>query len=136
MLPQFCYIGQFLDLSTSLPLVIHGIMSRSRLPTCSISWSALRRRIAVLSTRAKDVYVQSIASLLQALDEKDRYTARHAVNVAFYAKQIAEQMKLSKAAIKSVHNAALLHDIGKVGVPDKILMKRSVLTPLERMVID
>lgn len=96
----------------------------------------LRRRVAALSVRAKDVYMQSVAALLQALDEKDPYTARHATNVAFYAQQIAEQMGCSKAAVKSVYNAALLHDIGKVGVPDRILMKRSALTPLERIVIE
>jgi diguanylate cyclase (GGDEF)-like protein/putative nucleotidyltransferase with HDIG domain len=96
----------------------------------------LRRRLAVLSARAKDVYVQSVASLLQALDEKDPYTARHAVNVAFYAEQIAEQMDCSRATVKSVHNAGLLHDIGKVGMPDRILMKHTPLTPLERRVIE
>ncbi len=96
----------------------------------------LRRRLTALSVRAKDVYVQSVAALLQALDEKDPFTARHAVNVSFYAKQIAEQMGCSKAIVKAVQNAALMHDIGKVGVPDRILMKRTPLTPLERLVMD
>lgn len=97
---------------------------------------SLKRRLTALSVRAKDVYMQSVASLLQALDEKDPFTARHAVNTSFYAKEIAEQMGCSKAIVKAIKNAALLHDIGKVGVPDKILMKRTPLTRLERMVID
>jgi diguanylate cyclase (GGDEF)-like protein len=102
--------------------------------TDEVEW--LRRRIAALSVRAKDMYIQSVASLLQALDEKDPYTGRHAVNVAYYAKQLGDRMGLSPASVKSVHNAALLHDIGKVGVPDRILMKQTSLTPIERMVID
>ncbi len=102
--------------------------------TDEVEW--LKRRLAALSVRAKDVYIQSVASLLQALDEKDPYTGRHAINVAFYAEQIAEHMELSPATVKTIHNAALLHDIGKVGVPDRILMKQSPLTSIEKMVLD
>jgi len=97
---------------------------------------SLRRRLTALSVRAKDIYMQSVASLLQALDEKDPFTARHAANTSFYARRIAEQMGCSKSAVKAVQNAALLHDIGKIGVPDRILMKRAPLTDLERMVIE
>ena len=96
----------------------------------------LRRRLTTLSVQAKEVYIQSVSSLLQTLDEKDPFTARHSVNVAFYAQQLAEQMGCSKATVKSVYNASLLHDIGKVGVPDRILMKRGPLTPLEHMVLE
>lgn len=99
-----------------------------------VEW--MRRRIAVLSTQAKDVYMQSIASLLQVLDEKDPYTARHSLNTAFYAQELAEQMHFNHTVVNAVYNAALLHDIGKVGVPDRILMKRSTLTPLERTVFE
>ena len=102
--------------------------------TDEIEW--LRRRLTSLSVRAKDVYMQSVRALLQALDEKDPFSAKHSVNVAFYAEQIAEQMGCGRATVKSVYNAALLHDIGKVGVPDRILMKRSSLSPLERMVVE
>lgn len=96
----------------------------------------LQRRIEALSVRTKDVYVQSIAALLQALDEKDPFTARHAMNVAFYAQQVAAKMGCSRSTIKSVHNAALLHDIGKIGVPDGILMKKTPLADVERMIMD
>lgn len=102
--------------------------------TDEVEW--LRRRLAALSVRAKDVYVQSVASLLQALDEKDPYTGRHAVNTAFYAERIASHMNLSPSMVKTIHNAALLHDVGKVGVPDRILLKTTPLTHTERMVLD
>jgi len=102
--------------------------------TDEVDW--LRRRLAVLNARIRDVYVQSVATLLKALDEKDPYAARHSVNVAFYAERIAAELNCSRATRKSVYNAALLHDIGKVGVPDSILMKRTPLTPLETMVLE
>ena len=111
-----------------------GAELAATIQTDDIEW--LRRRFTALSVRAKDVYIQSVASLLQTLDEKDPYSARHSINVAFYAQQLAEQMGCSKAAVKSVYYASLLHDIGKVGVPDRILMKRAPLTPLERMVVE
>lgn len=96
----------------------------------------LRRQVAALSIKTRDVYVQSVAALLQALDEKDPYTARHAVNVAHYGGRIAEQLGCSRGLVKAVQNAGLLHDIGKIGIPGRILMKRSPLTSLERRVIE
>ncbi len=111
-----------------------GAEIAASIETNEVEW--LRRRLVVLSSRVRDVYVQSVAALLQALDEKDPHTARHAANVAFYAEQIAEQMECSRATRKSVYNASLLHDIGKVGVPDRILLKQSPLSPLEQMIID
>jgi HD-GYP domain-containing protein (c-di-GMP phosphodiesterase class II) len=95
----------------------------------------LRRRLAQLSVQAKEVYIQSIGSLVQALEEKDPFTARHAVNVSFYSEQIARQMSCGEALVVSVRNAGLLHDIGKVGIPDRILMKPSGLSPSEKLVM-
>lgn len=108
-------------------------------PECVIEYSGvheLRRQMASLSLQAKETYMQSVASLLQALDEKDPYTARHAHNVAFYAQQIAKETRLDADLTQTVFNAALLHDIGKVGVPDAILMKHTPLSQLERMVLE
>ncbi len=89
---------------------------------------ALRKRVVVLSARTKEAHVQSIASLLQVLDEKDRFSARHSINVACYVELLAEQLECTDALKVSTRNAALLHDIGKVGVPDRVLKKPSTLT--------
>ncbi|MCK4658151.1 MAG: diguanylate cyclase, partial [Phycisphaerae bacterium] len=96
---------------------------------------ALRKRVAVLSVQTKNVYVQSIAALVQSLEEKDPYTARHSVNVSYYAEQVARQMGCSESLVVSVRNASLLHDVGKVGIPDRILMKPTYLTELEHTVM-
>lgn len=92
---------------------------------------ALRKRVVVLSARTKEVHVQSIASLLQVLDEKDRFSARHSINVACYVELLAEQLECTDALKVSTRNAALLHDIGKVGVPDRVLKKPTKLTAKE-----
>ena len=96
---------------------------------------SLRRRVAALSEQTKQVYVQSIASLIQALDEKDPYTARHSQNVSLIAERLARSLGCSEGAVVAVKNAALLHDIGKVGVPDRILMKPADLSSLELAVM-
>lgn len=96
---------------------------------------ALRKQVAVLGVQAKEVYVQTVASLLQALEEKDPFTAQHSLNVAYYAEQIARTLGLNEPLATSVRNAGLLHDIGKIGIPDRILLKPSGLTEVEGMVM-
>jgi len=96
---------------------------------------ALRKQVAVLSVQAKEVYVQTVSSLLQALEEKDPFTAKHSINVSFYAENIARAIGLNEPLTVSIRNAGLLHDIGKVGIPDRILMKPTRLTPIEEMVM-
>ncbi len=92
----------------------------------------LRRQVASLSVQAKEAYVQSIWSLVQALEARDKYTARHSQNVKEFSERIAAQMDLSPALVQSIGLAAMLHDIGKIGVPDSILLKPGSLTEEER----
>jgi len=95
----------------------------------------LRRQVASLSIQAKEAYVQSIWALVQALEARDKYTARHSQNVTFFAEQIAIRLKLSPALVRSVRLAAMLHDIGKIGIPDGVLMKPGALTEDEWAVL-
>ncbi len=95
----------------------------------------LRRQVAVLSVQAKEVYVQTVSALLQALEEKDPFTARHSTNVSYYSELMARALGLSEPLIVSVRNAGLLHDVGKVGIPDRILLKPTQLTEVEAMVM-
>lgn len=96
---------------------------------------ALRKRVAFLNTQTKDIHLQSIACLIQVLEEKDPFTARHSLNVSWYAEQIARQMGQSASTVRSVRNAGLLHDIGKVGIPDRILLKRGPLNEVEKLMV-
>lgn len=95
----------------------------------------LRRQIASLSVQAKEAYVQSIWALVQALEARDKYTARHSQNVTFFAEQVARQLGLSPALTRSVRLAAMLHDVGKIGVPDSVLLKPGPLTEQERAIL-
>lgn len=79
--------------------------------------------------RATDV--ESTRAMVAAVDARDPYTRAHSVSVAAYAVAIGRRMGLSAAEVESLHKAALLHDVGKIGVPDAILTKPGPLTPEE-----
>ena len=70
-------------------------------------------------------------ALVTAVDNKDRYTRRHSEDVMRYAIQIASDLNLDKHAQHTLQVAALLHDVGKIGVPDRILRKPGLLTDEE-----
>ena len=72
-----------------------------------------------------------LQGLVLAVDTKDRYTKRHSEDVARYAVFLAERMGLDEETRRTVHLAGLLHDVGKIGIPDVILRKPSKLTAEE-----
>ncbi|MCD4775075.1 MAG: response regulator [Candidatus Aegiribacteria sp.] len=80
-------------------------------------------------------YIQAISALASAVDAKDPYTHNHSRNVAAYVTRIASHLKLPSRELSLLNNAALLHDIGKIGIPEIILNKESSLTEEEYNVI-
>jgi putative nucleotidyltransferase with HDIG domain len=77
------------------------------------------------------LFMSLIKTLARALDARDPYTAGHSERVAQYALILAEELMLPKEEKKELERAALLHDIGKLGIPDYILGKQSGLTDEE-----
>jgi len=67
-------------------------------------------------------------ALVTAVDNKDRYTRRHSEDVLTYSLEIARALGLDAETCRAVQTAALLHDVGKIGVPDRILRKPGKLT--------
>ncbi|MBO5097165.1 MAG: response regulator [Agathobacter sp.] len=70
-------------------------------------------------------------TLANTIDAKDKYTNGHSVRVAVYSKEIAKRCGKSKKEQKDIYHMGLLHDIGKIGVPDTIINKRDKLTDEE-----
>jgi putative nucleotidyltransferase with HDIG domain len=87
---------------------------------------------ANLYLHIKQVYLSTIQVLAEALDAKDAYTRGHSDRVARYSVAMAEELGLSSEEKERVSFAALLHDIGKIGVADSVLNKVGDLTPEER----
>lgn len=86
-----------------------------------------------ISRRA--AYTESVRSLVAAIDAKDSYTCGHSERVAFLARRIAEEYGLKGRALDALELAALLHDLGKVGVSARILRKAGPLEATERRIV-
>jgi diguanylate cyclase (GGDEF)-like protein/putative nucleotidyltransferase with HDIG domain len=69
-----------------------------------------------------------LQGLVIAVDTKDRYTKRHSEDVARYAHFLARRLGFDEELCRTIHLAGLLHDIGKIGIPDVVLRKPSKLT--------
>jgi putative nucleotidyltransferase with HDIG domain len=82
-------------------------------------------------TELRDLFYGSVSALSQAIDAKDGFTRGHADRVSRIAGAVARDMALSEADIEHIELAALLHDIGKIGVEDRILLKPARLDPEE-----
>jgi putative nucleotidyltransferase with HDIG domain len=80
-------------------------------------------------------YLDTIRSLASALDARDPYTRGHAERVAALAVELAAELGLSPEAQKALEYGGILHDIGKIGVPDSLLAKASALAPEERALV-
>lgn len=96
----------------------------------------LKRRVAGLSEHAEKMFIQSIWSLVQALEAKDPYAKKHSENVTRYALGIAETIRMGPKQLEVIRRAAMIHDIGKIGIPDAVLSKPGTLTPHERKIIE
>ncbi len=79
----------------------------------------------------RSTYMRTIRVLAQAIDARDHYTHSHSENVAHYAVVMANELKLSTKDIEVIRQACELHDLGKIGIEDSILLKTSALTALE-----
>ena len=75
--------------------------------------------------------IQIVQTLASALDARDSYTRGHSSRVALYSLEIARRYGYSEKAQIEIYMMALLHDIGKIGIPDKVLRKKSQLTDKE-----
>ncbi len=83
----------------------------------------------------KTLSVEVMEALAHTIDAKDKYTNGHSVRVAKYSRMIAEKMGLDAETCENIYYMGLLHDIGKIGVPNEIINKPSRLTDEEYDVI-
>jgi len=79
----------------------------------------------------KELFMGAIRMLANAIDEKDPYTRGHSERVAFYSQLIARYLGMSEEDIERVHLSGIIHDVGKIGIEDRILRKPAALTDEE-----
>jgi putative two-component system response regulator len=102
-----------------LPIVIERNLTRRRL------------EVARLKEREGQVLFEALKALASAVDAKDPYTARHSMRVTRLSLVLADAVGLSSDEKYVLELSAWMHDVGKIGVPDYLLTKSSLLTPEE-----
>src|SRR2546426_12407594 len=80
--------------------------------------------------------MRAMERMADEVDRRDPYTYQHSQRVAIYAHAIARRLAFSGPEVEMVELAAKVHDIGKIRVPDSILLKPDKLTPAERRVME
>lgn len=81
--------------------------------------------------KIKEAYLSSTYALAATIDAKDHYTFGHSNNVAEISVALAKEINVKESDIETIRNAGLLHDIGKVGIPESVLLKRGYLSDQE-----
>jgi putative nucleotidyltransferase with HDIG domain len=131
-----------------LPLAMAWVAQRQYVERSRTSVAALRRSHSELAAANEQLraalsenqelldsmrraYVSTITSLARTIEAKDPYTGGHTERVADYAKMLARELGFSDADLEDVEVGAVIHDIGKIGIPDRILLKPGKLDERE-----
>ena len=112
-----------------------AVTSRNEVGVLAESFNIMGERIerAVEEIREaastnRELFIGTVRMLANAIDAKDPYTRGHSERVAFYSTLLARELGFSDAEIENVHLSGLIHDVGKIGIEDRILRKPAALT--------
>jgi putative nucleotidyltransferase with HDIG domain len=115
------------DVRARLPLT----GSSRELDALTVTFNGLMSSVVIAEQQTQAAYTGAIRALAAALDARDPYTAGHSDRVSALSVAIGRALKLPDDTIEVIRLGALLHDIGKIGVPDAVLLKPGGLTDLE-----
>jgi len=125
------YISKPFD-STELKARIRGqLRLRQMEAELSLVNRNLRMRTSDLVDQQKSLFLSTVKSLASAIDAKDGYTRHHSTRVTEFTVKIAKKMGISGKELGDLELAALLHDVGKIAVPESVLNKPGKLTDEE-----
>jgi len=115
--------------------VKHFIRNVAKSIAISVEIRKLIKDLEEKLKREQELTEKIVKSLVRGIEIRDSYTKGHSERVAFFAKRIAEEMGLKEEEVKAIYTAGLLHDIGKIGIPDSILLKPGKLSDEEYEII-
>jgi putative nucleotidyltransferase with HDIG domain len=107
-------------------------------------WATLLFALPLYTTRVaaqrfvemREMFTQTIGALAEAVDKRDPFTARHSHRVKEIAVDIGRVLRVSDGELEALEWGGLLHDVGKIGVPDAVLLKQDRLNREERMIMN
>ncbi|MGB9722628.1 MAG: HD-GYP domain-containing protein [Chloroflexia bacterium] len=141
-LTTLVYAGQILGLRPGLRAALTVFCDRAPAPEALQTLRLLHHhlRIAIenrlLGQIVSESYTSTIRALASAIDARDPTTHRHSQAVTELAVALAEALGLSEEEVNTIRYAAILHDIGKIGIGEAILFKPGPLTPQERAIVE
>lgn len=94
-------------------------------------FKAVRQEVVNKETQIERLSMQTLSAIANLVDSKDRFLKGHSMRVAEYACAIAEKLHCSEKEIKDIYYMGMLHDIGKIGIPDTVFTKAGRLTDSE-----
>lgn len=116
--------------------VTHRILERIQLILHKKNYLAsLEQKVQEATKERNKAFFASFTAMVMAIDARDKYTHMHSENVAKYSVQIGKLLSLSETELDHLKIAGILHDIGKIGIPDSILFKPGRLTEQEFQII-
>jgi HD domain len=135
-------LGGFLGLLALAP--VGWLMSRTYVLAGSGWWATLLFGLPLFTTRLayqrfvdmREMFTQTIGALAEAVDKRDPFTSKHSQRVRSISVDIGRQIRVSAAELEALEWGGLLHDVGKIGVPDSILLKQGKLTREERITMN
>ena len=95
----------------------------------------LQNMLKVQTQEINNNYEKTIYSIVELIEQRDTYTAGHSKRVAFYCELIAKEMNYSEEECTLIHQAGILHDVGKIETPDAVLLNPKRLNDLEYQLI-
>ncbi len=101
---------------------------RNRAVQFSDNLRSVMPRIALRRAAQREVHIATLVTLAEVLDLRDESTSNHSRTVGEYAEMMAREMGLQEKLVERIRIAGMLHDIGKIGIPDSILLKPSKLS--------
>ena len=107
-------------------------------------WATLLFALPLYTTRMayhrfvemREMFTQTIGALAGAVDKRDPFTSRHSHRVKMIAVDIGREMRVNEGELEALEWGGLLHDVGKIGVPDSVLLKQDRLNREERMLMN
>jgi putative two-component system response regulator len=93
--------------------------------------AVLEQRVRERTTDLQESYLETIFTMTRAAEHKDEDTGAHVQRISYYSRELAGMLGLDQEFAEKIFFASPMHDIGKIGIPDHVLLKPSSLTPEE-----
>jgi putative two-component system response regulator len=125
------FVSKPFDLTEVLARVRNMVESRLLQAALEDANGALEQRVRERTADLHESYAETIFTMMRAAEQKDEGTGAHVQRISYYCRALSRKMGLGEEFVDTIFFASPMHDIGKIGIPDRILLKAGELSPDE-----